>query len=164
RFWPRISAWIGVAGVAFARCLRYSHGSSPRRTCVSNVAPPKASMAVKPTPSIIAAIGTISSPVSAPLSSDWLPSRNVVSRRRGPAGRGDDDLQSALARARRPLHDAPWIAVRGADLDLVFNPQLVKDFDARLHERQVGFGAEDDADDWTQTTASRAMSVRKKAP
>src|SRR6202011_4959352 len=28
--------------------------------------------------------------------------------------------------------------------------ELVKDFDARFHERQVGLGAEDDADDWAQ--------------
>src|ERR1700704_6746051 len=29
--------------------------------------------------------------------------------------------------------------------------ELVKDFDAGLHQWQVGLGAEDDADDWAQT-------------
>src|SRR6266478_1619778 len=92
------------------------------------------------------------------------PRSHHARKMRGATGRRDDDLQPALTRARRPLHDTAWVAVRGADLDLVLDPQLVQDFDARLHERQIGFGAEDDAYDWLHYTASRAMSVRKKAP
>src|SRR6202049_1347003 len=80
------------------------------------------------------------------------------------AGGGDDDLDTALASGSGPFHDAPRIAVRGTDLDLVLDPELLENFDARLHQGEIGLGAENDADHWLQETASSAMSVRKKAP
>src|ERR1700674_4094426 len=54
--------------------------------------------------------------------------------------------------------------MRGTDLHLVLDPKLVKYLHARFHQRQVGPGAEDDADDWAQPTASPAISDLKKAP
>jgi hypothetical protein len=37
--------------------------------------------------------------------------------------------------------------MRGTDLDLVRQFELLENFDARFHQRQIGAGAEDDADD-----------------
>jgi hypothetical protein len=38
--------------------------------------------------------------------------------------------------------------MRGTDLQLVRHSKFVENFDAGLHKRQIGLGAEDDADDW----------------
>src|SRR5258706_2406757 len=80
------------------------------------------------------------------------------------AGRCDHHFQAALASRRCPLHHAPRIAVSRAHLDLVLDPELVEDLDARFHQRQVGLGAEDDANNCAQLTASPAISDLKKAP
>src|SRR6266536_3304740 len=78
-FWPRISAWMGVLGTALLSPRTNSQGSAPSRRWVSKVAPPKASIEWKPTPSFRAAMGRISAGIRWPPSRDWLPSRKVVS-------------------------------------------------------------------------------------
>src|ERR1019366_3919960 len=92
------------------------------------------------------------------------PGRDHARQMSRSSGGGDHHLEPALAGGRRPLHHASRITMRRAHLDLVLDPQLVEHFDARLHQRQIRLGAEDDADDWAQLTASPAMSLLKKAP
>ena len=57
-----------------------SQGSSFRNRCiVSNVAPPQTSTAQNPTPSILSAMGIMSSVVIRVAKMDWWPSRKVLS-------------------------------------------------------------------------------------
>src|SRR4029077_521282 len=92
------------------------------------------------------------------------PGRDDAGKMRGAARGGDHHLQPAGARGGRPPHDAAAIPVRRADLQLVRQAEVIENFDAGLHQRKIGFGAEDHGDDWLHYTGSSAISERKKAP
>ena len=70
----------------------------------------------------------------------------AIHNHEGPAGvkvlLADDDAERAGAVAR----GLPRVAVRRAHLDLGFHAESAQLLHARLHQRQVGFRAEDDAD------------------
>src|SRR5260370_42335349 len=83
---------------------------------------------------------------------------------RGGAWGCDHDFEPTFARRSRPLHHAFWVAMRGANLELARQFELLEHFDARLHQRQIGAGAEENADARRHSTPSFATSVRKKAP
>jgi hypothetical protein len=65
------------------------------------------------------------------------PRRDDTGKTSVAARRLDHDLQPALSRRGGPFHDAFRIAMGRADLDLVRQFQLVENFDARLHQRQI---------------------------
>src|SRR6266852_8647894 len=92
------------------------------------------------------------------------PRGDHAGKMRGAACGCDHDFEPTFACGSRPLHHAFCVAMCGANLELVRQFELVEHYDARLHQRQIGAGAEDDADDRLHYTASRAISERKKAP